>query len=211
MKELDLLKKDWKKQESMFKQLSKVDIYALIHKKSSSIVKWILIICILEFIFWGALNFVIPDNVFDVYEKFHLNTFLYISYAFHYIVVFVFMFYFYKNYKSICVIDNTRNLMEQIIATRRVVNYYIIYNIVLYIILSIILNIVFFSNKKLMLEVFEIKRINIDDSHFFNIMLLSQIIVIVVVTFLLWLYYKILYGILLKKLNRNYIELKSIE
>ena len=52
MKELDLLKKDWNKQNTDFPKLSYDDIYKLIHKKSSSIVKWILIICIAELIFW---------------------------------------------------------------------------------------------------------------------------------------------------------------
>ena len=52
MKELDLLKKDWKKNSDSFEQISEKEIYKMIHKKSSSIVKWILIISI-----WG--NFVL--------------------------------------------------------------------------------------------------------------------------------------------------------
>lgn len=211
MKELELLKKDWKKQESLYPQLSKEDIYKMIHKKSSSIVKWILIICILEFIFWSALNFAIPNRVFEIYNKFNLTTFLHISYAIHYIIVLIFMYYFYKNYISISVIDTTHNLMQKILSTRRVVNYYIIYNIVLYVVLSIILNAVFFSDKALLLEVFKKNKTTINDAQFIDMMLISQILVIVIVTLLLWLYYKILYGILLKKLNKNYKELKTLE
>ena len=52
MKELDLLKKDWKKNSDSFEQISEKEIYKMIHKKSSSIVKWILIISILEISFW---------------------------------------------------------------------------------------------------------------------------------------------------------------
>ena len=48
MKELDLLKKDWQKSDNSFEQVSEIEIYKMIHKKSSSIVKWILIISILE-------------------------------------------------------------------------------------------------------------------------------------------------------------------
>ena len=47
MKELDLLKKDWQKNDA-FEQVSEVDIYKMLHKKSSSIVKWIFIISILD-------------------------------------------------------------------------------------------------------------------------------------------------------------------
>ncbi|MFT5964898.1 MAG: hypothetical protein ACI9L6_001650, partial [Flavobacterium sp.] len=35
MKELDLLKKDWKKNENSFEQISETEIYQMIHKKSS--------------------------------------------------------------------------------------------------------------------------------------------------------------------------------
>ena len=57
MKELDLLKKDWKKNANSFEQISETEIYKMIHKKSSSIVKWILIISILEILFWTVSNF----------------------------------------------------------------------------------------------------------------------------------------------------------
>jgi hypothetical protein len=55
MKELDLLKKDWKKRS--FEQISELELYKMIHKKSSSIVKWILIISILEVLVWTMLGF----------------------------------------------------------------------------------------------------------------------------------------------------------
>ena len=73
MDELDLLKKDWKKQEANLPKMSYNDIYKMIHKKSSSIVKWILIICIVEFLFWGFVNLLIPDSFFAIYEKLHLK------------------------------------------------------------------------------------------------------------------------------------------
>ncbi len=41
MDELDLLKKHWKKDETSFEQVSEKQIYKMIHKSSSSIVKWI--------------------------------------------------------------------------------------------------------------------------------------------------------------------------
>ena len=56
MNELDLLKKDWNKQTKPFPQLQESDIAAMIHKRSSSIVKWILIISILEVTLWTAIS-----------------------------------------------------------------------------------------------------------------------------------------------------------
>ena len=55
MKELDLLKKDWKKNADSFEQVSESEIYKMIHRKSSSIVKWIFIISIIEFLFWTGV------------------------------------------------------------------------------------------------------------------------------------------------------------
>ena len=40
---LDLLKKDWKNNNAQFKQVSENEIYGMLHKSSSSIVKWIFI------------------------------------------------------------------------------------------------------------------------------------------------------------------------
>ena len=56
MEELDLLKKDWKRNANSFEQISEVEIYKMLHKKSSSIVKWILIISILEVLLWTAIS-----------------------------------------------------------------------------------------------------------------------------------------------------------
>ena len=50
MDELELLKKDWKKNDGQFKQVSENEIYGMLHKSSSSIVKWIFIISIVEFL-----------------------------------------------------------------------------------------------------------------------------------------------------------------
>lgn len=211
MKELDLLKKDWKKREADFPKLSYNEIYKLIHKKSSSIVKWIFIICIAEFVFWTGLNFLIPESYLDIYEQFHLKTFLYITQSIHYIILFVFLILFYKNFKAISVIDSTNLLMQKIIKTRKTVNYYVYYNIVLYAILSVVLNIIMFSQPSILIEVMSTNNSTINSDTFLNIMLAVQIVTFIIMCGFLWLYYRIIYGILLKKLKKNYLELESLE
>ena len=55
MDELKRLKKDW--QENLkFPKLSKDEIYKLLHKKSSSIVKRIFVFSLIEFGFWSLLG-----------------------------------------------------------------------------------------------------------------------------------------------------------
>lgn len=212
MDELDLLKKDWKKQDASYPELSYNEIYKLIHKKSSSIVKWIFIICIVELLFWSGLNLLVPEKYLEIYDKFNLRTFLYVTQVIHYSIVFIFIYLFYKNYKAISVTETTNLLMQKIIKTRKTVNYYVYYNIALYVLLSVIVNFIMFSNPETMIEALNPNnKINVSGAKFLNIMLIAQIIALVVIIGLLWVYYRIIYGILLKRLNRNYKELETLE
>ena len=200
MKELDLLKKDWKKNDNSFAQVSENDIYKMIHKKSSSIVKWIFIISIIEFIILNSLSFMLPDEKINKSEtiEFFITVLDYLSYG----VALFFMYLFYKNYRSISVTSNTKKLMECILNTRKTVRYYIGYN----------LFIVFFVSVVLLSNEIQIKSAtgNDDGARIFFICILMLVFVIVLVG-LVWLFYQLIYGILLKKLNRNYTELKKID
>lgn len=211
MDELELLKKDWKKQKGNFKELSYNEIYNIIHKKSSSIVKWIFIISIGEFIFWNILNCFIPDSVYEIYEKFHLKTWLTISTVLYYLVVIWFIYKFYNNYKSIHIADSTKVLMKKILVTRKIVNYYVYFAILYNFALSIIFTVIMFSNTRTMIEFINPNHVDINEDKILLITLVIQIIAILLMCGLLWLYYKVLYGILLKRLNKNYKELKSLE
>lgn len=211
MDELEFLKKDWKKQGADFPKLTYMEIYKLIHKKSSSIVKWIFIICIVEFLFWGLISLCIPESTFAIYEKFNLKTFLFVTQSLHYVVVFVFIYLFYKNYKTISVVDNTGLLMKNILKTRKTVNYYVYYNLILYILLSIVLNAVMFSHPDILIESYLPKNATLDTDKFLTVMIAVQIVVLFTMCAIIWAYYRIIYGILLKKLNRNYKELESLE
>ena len=200
MKELDLLKKDWQKSENSFEQVSEIEIYKMIHKKSSSIVKWIFIISIVEFIVLNSLSFLLPD---DRVSKSEIITILitaldYLSYA----VALYFIYLFYKNYRSISVTSNTKKLMECILNTRKTVRYYIGYN----------LFIAFFVSVVLLSNEIQIKSAtgNDDGARIFFICILMLVFVVVLVG-IVWLFYQLIYGILLKKLNRNYTELKKID
>ena len=210
MDELDILKRDWKKQEANLPKISYDDIYKMIHKRSSSIVKWILIICIAELIFWSGLNLLIPDSYLEIYEKFNLKTFLLVTQILHYVVVIIFIYFFYNNYKAICVSESTNLLMQKIIKTRKTVNYYVYYNIVMYVLLTIILNIVMFSNPETLIEAFNTDNLTIDGDKFLKIMLIVQVVTLLIMFGLLCLYYRVIYGILLRRLSKNYKELADM-
>ena len=124
---LDLLKKDWKKKEHTFDQVSENEIYNMLHRRSSSIVKWILIISILEFIILNGLGFVISNKEIENFEKLH--PYLNLVENANYFILLGFIYLFYKNYKSISVMDSSKKLLQDIFKTRRTVNFYIYWNI----------------------------------------------------------------------------------
>ena len=66
MDELELLKKDWQKGAADFKSYSDTDIYPMLHKKSSSIVKTLFYISICELVFL-ALSLSIALCPFTIY------------------------------------------------------------------------------------------------------------------------------------------------
>jgi hypothetical protein len=200
MKELDLLKKDWKKNENSFEQVSETEIYKMIHKKSSSIVKWILIISVLEFIILNLIGFLLPDDKREeliVIEK-YLNTLVVLGYG----ITLYFIYLFYKNYKSISVISTTKMLMESILKTRKTVKHYIWYNIA-YIFLMVSTILIFeFQNS----PVFN------GQSNYKNIIICAiSFVLLGAILGVIWLFYRLLYGILLRRLYANYKELKKID
>lgn len=211
MDELKRLKKDWK-ENLKFPKLSKDEIYKLLHKKSSSIVKRIFVFSLIEFGFWTLLSFVIKDNEaqqrFDQYEMDHITLpLMVIGYAF--LIYFFFMFY--KNYKSISTTASSKGLMEQILKTRKTVKHYVIFNLLfLYISIVIGLFIELNNNPDVALRTAEFTASG-DYYIFYGIMLTTTLLMMALLTAILLGFYYLIYGILLKKLKNNYKELKKIE
>jgi hypothetical protein len=199
MDELEILKKDWKKNENTFEQVSEKEIYGMLHKRSSSIVKWILIISILEFIVLNGIGFLISDKESAKFSTTHpyLNSIETINYF----ILLGFIYLFYKNYKSICVLDSSKKLIKDIVKTRKIVNYYIYWNIFIGCFLG---SFVFIDG------FYESSNQNIEkiSSTEFTVIFIFSIFFVVG---LIWLFYKLLYGILLRRLQKNYTELQKID
>lgn len=198
MKELDLLKKDWQKDTIFFEQLSESTIYKMIHKKSSSLVKWILIISLIEFVVLNGISLFINDENIDDFLIKHPYLDL-INYV-NYIVVISFIIVFYKKYRAISVLDSSKNLIQQIKATRQVVNYYILWNVLIGGFFGVFGIIDGFNNS-----------FTKDNAVNTNIKYILIIIFVLLIMGIIWGFYKLLYGGLLNKLNKNYKELMKID
>lgn len=204
MKELDLLKKDWQKNDT-FEQVSEVDIYKMLHKKSSSIVKWILIVSILEFVVLNGISLLLNDPKYDAFMRLH--PFLNFLEKFNYAVIIVFIYFFYRNFKSISVLNSSKTLIKHILKTRKIVTYYIYWNIFIGGITGALSGIEGFN------EGYNSSSRQLENNG--NTGLEANCITIIVVALLImggiWLFYKLLYGRFLSKLKENYIELKKID
>src|SRR5690606_10962071 len=102
MEELDLLKKDWKKNENKFPKLSEKEIYAMLHKNSTSVVKWIFLISIFEFAFFLGLTLLFNDNASTTKVQSYLNGFaMAVITVIDYGIMVYFFCQFYINYRKI--------------------------------------------------------------------------------------------------------------
>ena len=200
MKLLENYKKAWNNQPDTEDKLSTIDIYRLAQSRSQSIVKWIFIIGILEFVVLNALYFVVDiDKAYAEYEKMGLENFIFYSQIVAYGILFYFLAMFYLNYKRISTIDSTRTLMKKIIKTRKTVRNYVLFNL---------------SYMALIMIVVAIASINTNFDDLNNKQIILIIFATLVVTLLilgvLWLFYQLLYGFLLKKLSKNYKEIAKL-
>jgi len=209
MDELDLLKKHWKRDAVKEKQLTSNDIYPMLLKKSSSIVKTLFYISIAELIFWIAINYV-PKLSASYRAKeaaANLDETLVTSLTiFSYAIILVFIYFLYKSYKNISVTDNAKKLMESIISTRKVIKYYVGYNLIMAFVTMVIVS---YHATNTDTEIRDsLTKLDIGGKIG---LVIGFLIVTLVFVGVIWLFYKLIYGILMKRLNRNYSELKKLE
>jgi len=213
MDELELLKKDWETSSKNYPELNKEDIYKLIYKRSSSIVKWIFIISLLEFAFWTLISFAFKGiEDLEKMQSYNVDYIIYPLIVFGYAVLIYFFYIFYKNYKSISATENTKMLMERILKTRQTVKHYVIFNLV-FMCISILVGVYIelTNNPEVQTLLSEIDSDGEGNITVFYLIVvgLSLVAMALVTAFLLGFYY-LIYGILMKRLNSNYKDLKAL-
>jgi len=166
---------------------------------------------ILELAFWLIINLFVPDSIYQVYEDLNLEKHLKVFMVFHYLVIVVFLYFFYVGHKKISIASSTKNLITRILNIRKTVKYYVFYNLAVVFLTSLALNIVLVSDADKLMKIMNPNNIPVDINQLIIITIISQLIAILIFMVLLWLFYKLIYGILLKKLNRNYKELARLE
>jgi len=204
MDHLEKLKGVWQNQNDSAIKFTKSDIFSMIQKKSSSVVKWILIVSIIEFIL-PNLILLFTDNTASkkLYDTYDLNGII-LNYTILYVIIIIgFIYYFYKNYKNISADNSVKELLHSIILTRKTVKYYINTNLTLAAIIGLHVFYKVFNSPVFMDKLPE-------NTNMLTVWA-TAITVFAIVLFLFWCAYKIVYGFFLRKLNRNYKELLKNE
>jgi len=211
MKELKLLKKDWKAREGSYPKLDKEALYTLIWKRSSSVVKWLYYISIAEFVFWTALSLMTKNSETDALIKsIHLNTFINVLTVINYAVLLYFIYRFYRNYKKISYNNSSKELVESILKVKKTVSHYVWFNLSILAtsLLGLFYGIIHYGPASQ--SIFNTAAKEDNSLLFWLIIVAVCILIIGLALLLLWLFYKLLYGILLKKLKVNHRKLQKL-
>ena len=214
MDELELLKKDWQQKKEHLPKLSYDEIHKMTWKKSSSIVKWILIISVLELVIPNLLYLIpsIQDN--DSFRDMgNFGNYFMALNVLYYLTVLYFIYQFYKRYKEISVLDDAKSLMRKIIKVRKTVKHYIIIclSMVLLLFGIFILGIYLDDAVLLSIEGIAEKSKEVPLEKLKSLAMWIMAIGGILFTLVMGGVYFLLYGLLLRKLHANYKELKRLE
>lgn len=213
--DLDLLKKDWNKND--FKKYSQEELFQMTKKKSVSVAKWVFIIGILEILFWQLFNFGLEKYLGEEEEPTYpqyIGYFLDVMSMFSEALPFVFVaFLLYLNYK-IRTEDTPKKLMRNILLMKKSIHWYIrIFLAEIILVFVVATGVGFyeeitndeFPNFSMAKKIFMLLW---SSAIFFLFMAgLSTTVVLV----LKWIYKKLVYGRMLKQLKENYDELSKME
>lgn len=214
MDELELLKKDWETSSKNYPELNKKELYNLIYKRSSSIVKWIFIISLLEFGFWTLISLAFNDSEdLKKIQSYDVNYIIYPLTVLGYLVLIYFFYIFYKNYKNISATDNTKMLIERILKTRKTVKHYVIFNLV-FVCISIIVGVYIELTNNPDVQNMLARIQSEGDGNitvFYLIVIGLSLVAMALISVVLLGFYYLIYGLLLKRLKVNYKDLKELE
>ena len=214
MDELELLKKDWESSSKNYREFNKEELYNIISKRSSSIVKWIFIISLLEFGFWTliSLGFNGSEDL-EKLQSYNVNHIIYPLTILGYVVLIYFFYAFYKNYRTISATENTKMLMERILKTRRTVRHYVIFNLV-FVCISIVIGVYIelTNNPESQTLINSIESEGDGNLTIFYLIIIGlSLVAMALISAVLIGFYYLIYGLLLKRLKSNYKHLKEMQ
>lgn len=215
MEDLDLLKKDWNKPHN-YPKISAKEIYKLMLRQSSSTVKWILIVSLIELSFGLLLSFGMSFTKYDAESIAMLKQYNIYNYTIGfttimYVVIIYFIFRFYIMYKKVSTTDSTKQLMQNILKTRKTVKSYILFNLIAFALFFIVIVIFGYNQGLEQVALQQHKPVHTFSMGVNALLIAALVIATGIITAIIYFVYQLIYGFLLKRLKNNYIELKKID
>ncbi|MBV2228622.1 MULTISPECIES: hypothetical protein [Sphingobacterium] len=205
MDELDFLKQHWQKDQG-FPKVNKEEIRNMLHKSSSSLVKWIFIISIIELFLGVLLNvFVFLSDTDPEKMPYPLELLTNFIDVVSYIIILYFIYSFFNSYRKIKNTNNTKELLSNILLTRKTVTYYIRFNIYM-----ILVGLGITALRMIWEEDVIHKSVGHNILFFTFLGIVIFLIGWAMIAFVKWIY-KLIYIRLVKKLEKNYEELERLE
>ena len=216
--DLDSFKETWQ-QQPVQPKYDTSEIESMLNKSSRNYVKYILWISLVEFILILGANlyytFLGEDTTdlmsvlgklgIDNSDQFQTTlTQLYLALKMVSLALTgIFVYLFYQNYRKINIEANLKKLILQIIKFKKTVQLFIVANIALVILFTLVLGIFTFS----VLAQQNIELTNQTLIGFIAGLVLTMGISVV----LIWIYYRLVYGFILRRLGKNLEQLQNIE
>ncbi|MEC5395115.1 beta-carotene 15,15'-monooxygenase [Bergeyella sp. RCAD1439] len=216
--DIDSLKKDWQEQNTPQKYESS-EIQNMLNRKSRNYVKYILWISLIEFVLvlsmslWNLIWPVKDHSFLHLLERLGVNNtevlktnYTRIYFTLNTISLLItagFVICFYINYTKIKVEENFKAFNLKIIHFRKSVNLFILLNIALLVVFIAVLTTFIFL-------ALQSQDIRLGPSEHW-VLLFGILIASLGCLFLVWLYYRTVYGLLMKRLKKNLKQLSEIE
>lgn len=212
--DIDSLKQQWQTQK-ISNPYSHSEILNLLNKKSRNYVKYILWVSVIEFlIILGShllvdkhhsffkimenLDITVTDTLVQQYNAIYIT-----MQVVSLLVTGFFIFKFYFGYKGIKIEENLKQFILKIIYFRKTVNLFIFINIVLFIIYVITL-------VGFVIGYSSFQNIEIESARALRFIVALSIGIGLCITLAL-IYYRIVYGILVKRLGKNLKQLQEMD
>ncbi|MGE6398075.1 beta-carotene 15,15'-monooxygenase [Chryseobacterium scophthalmum] len=216
--DLDSFKKTWQEQPVKPKYDNN-EILKMLNNKSRNYMKYIFWISVVEFLLFSVLGvfYLIQNNESDsflsILEKMGVhrddqlitkldNIYLIVK-ILSLVVTGFFVFKFYQNYRKIRVEEDLKLFIIRIITFKKTVNAFILTNIgLLLILISALIGFTFY--------ILNVQNIEINSSTFTGF-IVGIIVSTILCVILIWVYYRLVYGIIMSRLDKNLNQLKEIE
>lgn len=216
--DLDSFKKTWQEQPVQPKYDDN-EILKMLNKKSRNYMKYIFWISVAEFLFFSLMGifYLVNSNEFDsllnILEKMgvqrndtiqnSLDTIYLIIKILSLLVTGFFVIKFYQNYRKIKIEEDLKLFIIRIITFKKTVNAFILTNIgLLLIVIGALTAFAFY--------IFNSQQIHLSRSSLMSFIIAISVSTILCVT-LIWIYYRLVYGIIMSRLDKNLNQLKEIE